>query len=201
MPETYAPAVLKKKTKYLRDHENNPNYKCMMEVEDKSVIKAIMHFCSRPFRMYLNICLKLTLSDLLIREPICLLLCIYTAFLLSILYLFFEAFPLVFMNNHGFSLQFVGFTFIGLGIGEVAGMLISRPIVERLTNWFLRGKNREEELKKPEFRLVPAMMGAVLVPTAMFWFAFTGYSSVPWIIPILAGIPFGWGVVLGIPFR
>jgi hypothetical protein len=30
----------------------------------------------------------------------------------------------------------------------------------------------------------------------MFWFAFTTYPSVPWIVPILAGIPFGWGVVL-----
>ena len=80
----------------------------------------------------------------------------------------------------------------------MAGGLISRPIVSALTNWFLRHKNREEELRKPEFRLIPAMLGAILVPIGMFWFAFTGYASVPWIVPILAGIPFGWGVVLGI---
>ena len=88
-------------------------------------------------------------------------------------------------------------TFIGLGIGQVGGMLISRPIVAPITNFMLRGKNREEELRKPEIRLVPAMLGAILVPIGMFWFAFTGYSSVPWIVPILSGIPFGWGVVLG----
>jgi hypothetical protein len=134
----------------------------------------------------------------LLREPICFLLCLYSSFLLSVLYLFFEAFPLVFKNNHGFELQYIGLSFIGLGVGEVVGGLISRPIVSALTDWFLRGKNREEELHKPEFRLIPAMLGAILVPIGMFWFAFTGYASVPWIVPILAGIPFGWGVVLGI---
>ena len=102
------------------------------------------------------------------------------------------------MNNHGFPLQFVGLTFIGLMMGEVGGMLISPPIVNAFTNWLFRGKNKEEELKKPEFRLVPAMIGAVLIPVGMFWFAFTGYSSIHWIVPILAGIPFGWGVVLSI---
>ena len=136
--------------------------------------------------------------ELLLREPICFLLCLYSSFLLSVLYLFFEAFPLVFKNNHGFELQYIGLSFIGLGIGEVVGGLISRPIVSALTNWFLRHKNRDDELRKPEFRLIPAMLGAILVPIGMFWFAFTGYASVPWIVPILAGIPFGWGVVLGI---
>ena len=112
-----------------------------MEVEDKSLIKAIAHFCSRPFGFTSDSSQILTI-DLLIREPICLLLCTYTAFLLSILYLFFEAFPLVFMDNHGFSLQFVGLSFTGLGIGEVGGTIISGPIVDALTNWFLRGKNQ-----------------------------------------------------------
>ena len=102
------------------------------------------------------------------------------------------------MHNHGFSLQFVGLCFIGLGIGEVGGMIISPPIVYALANWFLRGKSREEELRKPGFRLIPAMMGAILVPIGMFWFAFTGHSQIHWIVPIITGIPFGWGVVLGI---
>lgn len=136
--------------------------------------------------------------ELLSREPICLLLSIYSAFLLSIIYLFFEAFPLVFRNNHGFSLQFVGLSFIGLGVGEMGGMIISGPIIEFLRNLFLRGKSRDKELRKPEYHLIPAMMGALLVPVGMFWFAFTGYASVHWIIPIIASVPFGWGVVLGI---
>lgn len=195
MPETYEPAVLKEKAKWLRNHEGSQKFKSKMEIDNKSLVKAIGHFCSRPFSISLPLAWELTIV-LLFREPICFLLCLYTGFLLSILYLFFEAFPLVFMTNHDFPLQFVGLSFIGLGIGEFGGMIISRPIINALTSWFLRGKDRKEELKKPEFRLIPAMLGAVLIPVGMFWFAFTGYRSIHWIVPILAGIPFGWGVVL-----
>ena len=170
-----------------------------MELDQKSIISTIRHFCTRPFRNFPSISLISPL-ELLLGEPICFLLCLYLSFLLSILYLFFEAFPLVFKNNHGFDLQDIGLSFIGLGIGEVGGLLLSGPVVRALTNWFLRGKNRAEELRKPEYKLIPAMLGAILVPIGMFWFAFTGYPSVPWIVPILSGLPFGWGVALGIYF-
>jgi hypothetical protein len=101
------------------------------------------------------------------------------------------------MNNHGFELQYVGLAFCGLGFGELFGVLVSRPINGFLEDLLYRGKNKEEEMKKPESHLIRAMFGAVLLPVGMFWFAFTTYPGVPWIVPILAGIPFGWGVVLG----
>lgn len=40
------------------------------------------------------------------------------------------------------------------------------------------------------------MVGAILVPIGLFWFAFTTYSSVHWIVPIIACIPFGTGTLL-----
>ena len=47
----------------------------------------------------------------------CLNICLLSALLLAILYLFFGAFPLVFMNNHGFNLWQTGLTFCGIGLG------------------------------------------------------------------------------------
>ena len=101
------------------------------------------------------------------------------------------------MNVHGFKLQFVGLTFCGLGFGELVGILTFPPVVRTLQKTLYRRKDIDE-LKKPERHLIPAMLGAVLLPIGMFWFAFTIYPGVPWIVPILAGIPFGWGVALGI---
>jgi MFS family permease len=48
-PETYGPAVLKKKAKYLRREENTDKYKAKIEVEEKSLVNAIGDFCTRPF--------------------------------------------------------------------------------------------------------------------------------------------------------
>ncbi|OTA32926.1 hypothetical protein BTJ68_05674 [Hortaea werneckii EXF-2000] len=36
-------------------------------------------------------------------------------------------------------------------------------------------------------------IAAVLIPVGEIWFAWSGTPDVPWIVPILAGIPFGMG--------
>lgn len=48
----------------------------------------------------------------------------------------------------------------------------------------------------PETRLPPSLIGSVLLPIGMFWFAWTNAPSVHWIVPIMAGAPFGFGMVL-----
>lgn len=50
----------------------------------------------------------------------CLNLCLFSAVLLGILYLFFGAFELVFTENHGFNLWQVGLSFLGLLVGQVS---------------------------------------------------------------------------------
>lgn len=46
----------------------------------------------------------------------------------------------------------------------------------------------------PEVRLVIGQVGAVLMPISLFWFAFTTYPHVHWIVPIIASVPFGTGI-------
>ena len=43
-----------------------------------------------------------------------------TALLLGILYLAFQAFPIIFEQVHGFDMQMTGLTFLGIGIGQVS---------------------------------------------------------------------------------
>ena len=54
------------------------------------------------------------------------------------------------------------------------------------------GENSKPE---PEFRLPQVMLGSVLVPAGLFWFAFTTYKSVHWIVPIIGSGVFGMGRV------
>jgi hypothetical protein len=46
----------------------------------------------------------------------------------------------------------------------------------------------------PEEHLVKGLYGAIICPISLFWFAFTTYPSVHWIVPIIASVPFGFGM-------
>jgi hypothetical protein len=100
----------------------------------------------------------------------CLSLCILSAILLGILYLFFGAFPLVFQNNHGFSISQVGLAFLGLLVGMLTG-ISTDPIWRRIYGRLVRQreeKGGEPGGSEPEFRLPSTIVGAWVVPVALF---------------------------------
>jgi len=162
VPETYHPVILRSKARKLRKETGNERWIAPMERMSKSIPRTIAYSLLRPMQ-------------LLIFEPMCLNLCIFSAILLGILYLFFGAFPLVFENNHGFTLSQVGLSFLGLFVGMIIGGAMD-PIVHR--NYLRLIKKRERETgevggSEPEFRLPPAIAGACFVPIGLFLFAWT----------------------------
>lgn len=127
----------------------------------KSVAKTVLWSCIRPFQ-------------LLFFEPMCLNLCLLSAVLLGILYLFFgvssgtwrirhesanpdftvQAFPLVFENNHGFSLSQVGLSFLGIFVGMLIGVSCD-PLWRKNYVRLVRNNGGKSE---PEFRLPPTIL-------------------------------------------
>jgi predicted MFS family arabinose efflux permease len=72
-----------------------------------------------------------TTAELLATEPMALMLCIWTAVLLGIMYMFFSAFAIIYgADGYGFDQQSVGITFLGIGIGIVIGTA-AHPIWQR----------------------------------------------------------------------
>ncbi|KAG9949814.1 MFS general substrate transporter, partial [Aureobasidium melanogenum] len=164
VPETYHPVLLRRKAIKLRKDTGNPAWRAPIENMNKSVFRTVAWSCVRPFQ-------------LLFLEAMCLSLCILSAILLGILYLFFGAFPLVFENNHGFVLWQTGLTFIGIFVGMITGVSCD-PIWRRN---YVRLVNKNGGVSEPEFRLPPTILGAILVPIGLFGFGWTTYSSVHWI--------------------
>ena len=116
---------------------------------------------------------------LLFLEPMCLNLCLFSAILLGILYLFFGAFDLVFRNVYHFELWQVGLTFLGLLIGMLLA-IASDPFWDWNYLRLMRKKEKEtgqEGASEPEFRLPPSIGGAPLCVIGLFWFAWTSYKS------------------------
>jgi hypothetical protein len=109
VPETYHPVILRNIARKKREETGDPRWYAKIEQLDRSVTQTLIRSIYRPFQ-------------LLILEPMVLNLCVYCAFLLGILYLFFGAFNLVFTVNHGMNLWQIGLTFLGISIGMILGI-------------------------------------------------------------------------------
>lgn len=185
MPETFHPVLLARKAKALRKSTGNNEYHSASELarKEKTLSTSLLTAFYVPFQ-------------LLFLDPAIMVLSSYTALLQGILYLFFGAFPLVFVENHGFTLWEVGLTFVGLAVGNFFACLCN-PLWHK--DWMKRmGKEKEknpEYKPEPELRLPPAVVGAPIVAASLFWFAWTTYPFVHWIVPIIATVFFSIGYV------
>ncbi|KIE03605.1 major facilitator superfamily transporter, partial [Metarhizium majus ARSEF 297] len=188
VPETYHPILLRNKAKKLRQGTGDDRWLAPMEKVHKSVVQAVGRSLRRPF-------------ELLIFEPMCLNLCLFSALLLGILYLFFGAFPLVFGTNYGFNVWQVGTSFLGIFVGMILGVLTD-PVWHRVRTRLVQKLETETGIpgaSEPEFRLPPAIMGAFLVPAGIFMFGWSTYPWVHWIVPIIGSCIFAIGYVV-VPF-
>jgi hypothetical protein len=174
--------LLREKAKRLRKETGDDRWYAPIERMDKSVLSTVGHAMTRPFK-------------LLAFEYMCACLDVYSAFLLGVLYLFFGAFPLVFTGNHGFNLWELGFSFSGLFVGIVSAGA-SFPVWHKVRLRLMRRRARvtgENGVSEPEYRLPSVMVGSVFVPVGLFWFGWTTYASVHWIVPIIGSGFFAFG--------
>ncbi|OSC99125.1 MFS general substrate transporter [Trametes coccinea BRFM310] len=177
VPETYVPVILKRKARRLRKTTGDDKYYAPLEHQEHSLFRMILFSCSTPFK-------------LLMFDRMALALDVWSALLLGILYLAFQAFPIIFEEVHGFNVQDTGLSFLGIGIGMVAA-LCTQPYWNSL---FRREAQKHNGHPPPEIRLIIGQVGGILAPLGLYIMAFTTYKNVHWIAPIIGSIPFGAGV-------
>lgn len=116
---------------------------------------------------------------------------IYIAIIYGILYLCFVAYPIVFRDIRGWQLGISGLAFLGIGIGVVL-TIACEPFIRRLIN--SHAKDPETGKPYPEAMVSFVCICAAMIPVGELWFAWTcSPASIHWIVPLLAGIPFGAG--------
>lgn len=180
IPETYAPVILRRRAKAL-GKKTGKVYIPIMEKQQGKVTpkKAFNTALARPWA-------------LLFREPIVLLISIYMAIIYGTLYMLFSAFPIVYQQNRGWSQGIGGLSFLGVAVGMLIGVGYSIWDNGR----YARAEEKHNGEAPPEARLPPGLIGAVALPIGMFWFAWTNYPSIHWIVSIIGTAPFGFGMVL-----
>lgn len=181
LPETYEPTILKRRAKKLRRERGNPNIYAPLELERKGAKQMITVTLMRPLNMFLF-------------EAIVLFSCLYLSLAYAIFYLFFEAYPLIFQGIYKMNAGETGLAFLPILIGAV----IALPIFLYWDIVLQRARERGAHWTSvEEYRRLPlACLGGPLYVVSLFWLGWSASPDVHWIVPMLAGIPFGLGFLL-----
>jgi hypothetical protein len=175
--ETYAIAILNKKTTRLRKETGNPNLRSALDLgfDNKELLKRSI---LRP-------------SKMLFLSPIVFLLTLYMSFVYGLLYLLFTTITQVFTSTYGFSQGTAGLAFLGLGCGMIFGVvsvgIASDKILKRLA--------AKSGVTKPEYRLPPMIVGGCLIPIGCFLYGWSANFGVQWMVPIIGNGFVGIGLI------
>ena len=179
VPETYAPVLLRKRAERL-SQTTGKVYRSKLDIE-RGKVSTKTAFGTALKRPWI----------LLFAEPIVLLLSIYMAIVYGTLYMLFDAFPIVFEQVRGWDEGVGTLPFLAVMIGMMIAVGLNMFDNKR----YVRIHKKHNGFAPPEARLPPTMLGGLAIPIGLFWFAWTNYASIPWIVCVLATAPFGFGMV------
>jgi len=179
-PETYAPYILRKRAQHMSKLTGKVYISTLdADKPPSSAAHQLKNALTRPWL-------------LLFKEPIVFITSIYISIIYGTMYMCFAAFPIVFQKGRGWSQGIGGLAFTGIVIGVVLS-IISFAFEDKR---YARAAQKRGAPMEPEDRLPPAIMGSLLIPIGLFWFAWTTFPSVHWIVPIIGTVFFAWGLVL-----
>ncbi|KAM0748001.1 MFS general substrate transporter [Meredithblackwellia eburnea MCA 4105] len=166
VPETHGPTLYKWRQK--KEGKQPPKLKL------GQVIGVYKTALSRPI-LYL------------FTEPTVTLCCLYLSALYGILYGFFEAFTVVFLEIRHFKPNSYGLTYIGLGVGFFIACILLATIQKKYYDNQAAMYAAKGMKTQPEARLGLAYPSAILCPISLFLFAWTApFPHVHWIVPCIA---------------
>lgn len=177
MKETYATAILERKTRRLRKKTGNQSLRSKL---DSGLAPKDLFLLSivRP-------------SKMLMFSPIVQLVSLYMAVTYAYIYLLFTTFSTVYTTQYNFSAGSVGLSFIGIGAGALLGQLVTTYFGNLIAH-----KHMAKGDFKPEHRLPMMIPGAIMIPAGLFWYGWTAETKAHWILPILGTGLVGFGMML-----
>jgi hypothetical protein len=152
--------------------------KAPVDVTDRTLVGIFKVALTRPW--------------IILFDPISFLCAIYMSVVYCLLYMLFSIYPIIFQEKRGWSPGVGELPLIGTVIGAcIGGMYVFYDSYQNKKK-VLAGHKLE-----PEDRLPMAMIGGILFPITMFWFAWTGeYNSIHWIACTLAGVFLATSILL-----
>ena len=141
-------------------------WKVKSDEERESLAKMIGISVYRPFH-------------LLLTEPVVFFFSLWIAFSWAVLYLTFSSIPLVFSTNHHFNTEQNGAVFAAMCVGAILATILS-IYQEKIARHYGNMSTTAEG------RLYFSCIESALMPIGLFWFGWTSFPSIHWIVPALA---------------
>ena len=179
LKESYAPVILEAR-RQTREKDEGGIYRLKDDYQD-----------DRPFWTKLAYSMQRPLK-ILFTQPIVFTMAIYQAIIFSTTYTLYTNFEDIYGRLYGFSTTKVGLMYLGPGIGFLLAVWFIVPRIDTVYNALAR---RNDNTPKPEFRLPIANIGSVLIPTSLFWFAWTVETHQYWLVTVFSMLFFGIGQV------
>lgn len=175
LPESYSKTILYRKAERLRAITGNSNIMSEGHLENALLTtkEMLVETLWRPI-------------EVIIFEPVVLLINIYIGLVYSVMYLWFEAFPIVFYEVKGFTLIEMGVSYMCILVGVLIAAAIYVPLIYRQ---FTKRKLRNEEVH-PEVFIPIAIFGSFLMPIGIFIFGWTAAEDLHWIGPLIGAAIF-----------
>ncbi|KAI0098590.1 major facilitator superfamily transporter [Hypoxylon sp. NC0597] len=181
LPETYAPVLLTRRAAKIRKADPKAQVYSAAELEPHDFKQLVTRVLTRPIRMIL--------TELIVTAT-----CLYLSLVYAIFYMSFQAFPIIFQDVYGLSPGITGLCYLPIGIGAVLALPVFFSYDHILLDAQARGAPWS---KKEEYRRVPlATLGGPLFVISLFWLGWSARPGVSFVVPMLAGIPFGAGFML-----
>lgn len=181
MPETYDKTLLTRKAKRLRKLTGNDRIKSEGEIENANLSgrELAIDTLWRPM-------------EITMIEPVVLLFNLYISLVYSIMYLWFEAFPMVFTGIHHFGLVPNGVSFVSVIVGIIIAAFFYVPVVYRISV-----KRKLAGIRVPPEAYMPlAIVGSIMMPIGVFLFGWTSAADIHWMVPMVGAAIFAAGSFL-----
>ncbi|CAR31103.1 ZYRO0E09900p [Zygosaccharomyces rouxii] len=171
-PETSVENILYRRCQRIRKLKNDDRYYTLKERQESKLTRKDIAITAlyRPFQM-------------IFEDPIVMALDGYLALCYGTFYLFFEAFPIVFIGVYDFTLIEVGLAYMGFTVGCAIAYVVCLTFMV-----FVVAKKFKNNTMTPEVFLILGMMTSWCLPLSLFLFGWA--ASVHWTLPMLAEIFF-----------
>ncbi|KAK9452626.1 major facilitator superfamily domain-containing protein [Dipodascopsis uninucleata] len=174
LPETFRPVLIMRRARKLR--KEGQNVVSAFEMQSGTMRDILFDVLMRPLNM-------------LFKEIIIALICLYIGFAYGLFYMFFFAYPVIFQEERGMKPGPGGLTLLPIG----AGAALVTVAHYRYDIYVNKQKNSGVDISIEFERLPVTIVAAWFLPIGLFWLGWTAYLEVPFYVNMLGGIFFGFG--------